>query len=395
MSGSLKRKAISSVLSKSCLCPYLQKYRRRDYIYYYKKYCRTEEIIENRVLMLSDSRDSIEGNFEFLDRELKKRGYEVTYFLKRTLKEKKTEEEKKLICKLMAQAHFILLDDFYPAIYPIKIRKGTELIQVWHAMGAFKTVGFSRVGKPGGPNPKSLTHRNYSAAIVSSETIRKNYAEAFGIPVERVHATGIPRTDVFFDDVYKANIRKKIYRDYPQFKGKKIVLFAPTFRGNGQNTAHYDFKWINFLKIKQALGEEYCFVIKMHPFIKNLEELPSDDGFFLNLTSHREINDLLFVTDILITDYSSVIFEGALLDLKTIFFVPDLEEYISSRDFYYSFEEYMFGKMAKTEEELIEAIKEPDNDPEKREKFKIKFCEACDGKSTERVVDKLFIGENR
>ena len=245
MSGSLKRKVIS-ILNNSWLCPYLQKFRRRDYIHYYKKYCRTEKVKEKRVLMLSDSRDSIDGNFEFLDKELKRRGYEVTYFLKRTLKDKKTVEEKKSLCKLMAQAHFIILDDFYPIIYPIKIRNGTELIQVWHAIGAFKTVGFSRIGKPGGPNPRSLTHRNYSAAIVSSESVRKNYAEAFGIPVERIYATGIPRTDVFFDNDYKVNIRKKIYCEYPQLVGKRIVLFAPTFRGNGQNTAYYDFKWKNF-----------------------------------------------------------------------------------------------------------------------------------------------------
>lgn len=393
MSGSLKRKVIS-ILNNSWLCPYLQKFRRRDYIHYYKKYCRTEKVKEKRVLMLSDSRDSIDGNFEFLDKELKRRGYEVTYFLKRTLKDKKTVEEKKSLCKLMAQAHFIILDDFYPIIYPIKIRNGTELIQVWHAIGAFKTVGFSRIGKPGGPNPRSLTHRNYSAAIVSSESVRKNYAEAFGIPVERIYATGIPRTDVFFDNDYKVNIRKKIYCEYPQLVGKRIVLFAPTFRGNGQNTAYYDFKWINFSKIKEALGEQYCFLIKMHPFIKNLEELPEDDDFFLNITSHREINDFLFVTDVLITDYSSVIFEGALLDLNTVFFVPDLAEYILSRDFYYPFDDYMFGRMAKNEDELIEAIKEPDNDPEKREQFKVRFCEACDGKSTERVVENLFIGEN-
>ena len=125
-------------------------------------------------------------------------------------------------------------DSFYPIIYAMPIRKETKIIQVWHALGAFKTVGFSRVGKPGGPNPRSLSHRNYSATITSSEFIRKDYAEAFGISVDKVYATGIPRTDSLFDDEYKSYIRKRLYEKYPQLKDKKVILFAPTFRGNGQ-----------------------------------------------------------------------------------------------------------------------------------------------------------------
>ena len=251
-------------------------------------------------------------------------------------------------------------------------------------------MGFSRIGKPGGPNPRSLSHKNYSATITSSEFIRKNYAEAFGISIDKVYATGIPRTDVFFDEEYKNFIRSNLYIKFPQLENKKIILFAPTFRGNGQKSAYYNFEWIDFEKIKQEFGEEYCFVVKLHPFVHNVEEIPEDDNFYLNMTQERDINDLLFITDILITDYSSVIFEASLLNINTVFYVPDLEEYTASRDFYYPFEEYMFGKMAKTQDELIAAIGQPENDEKKRVEFKKKFCGACDGKSTKRVVDTLF-----
>ena len=217
-----------------------------------------------------------------------------------------------------------------------------RFIQVWHAMGAFKTVGFSRLGKPGGPSPRSLSHRNYTDTIVSAEAIRKNYAEAFKMDIEKVHAVGIPRTDVFFDINYKEKIRKEIFSSYPQLEGKKIVLFAPTFRGNGVRTAHYNYSWISFAKIRESLGEEYVFIIKMHPFISDMPTEKLDSSFFLNLSDSREINDFLFVTDVLITDYSSVIFEASLLNIKTIFFVPDYEEYIASRDFYYPYDEYTY-----------------------------------------------------
>ena len=105
----------------------------------------------------------------------------------------------------------------------------------------------------------------------------------------------------------------------------------------------------------------------------------------------REINDLLFITDVLITDYSSVIFENSLLNNKTIFFVPDLEEYISSRDFYYSFDKYTYGDVVYNTDELINSIKKSKTDKEKLKEFKEYFCSSCDGNSTKRFVEELII----
>ena len=133
---------IKKWLNESWLCPYMQKLRRLDYIIYYKYFCKHNKVEKNTVLMASDSRETLGGNLEFLDTELKTRGYKITYFLKKNLNETKTKKEKKLLCKMMAEAQYILLDDFYPIIYAMPIRKETKVIQVWHALGAFKTVGF-------------------------------------------------------------------------------------------------------------------------------------------------------------------------------------------------------------------------------------------------------------
>ena len=257
-------------------------------------------------------------------------------------------------------------------------------------MGAFKTVGFSRLGKPGGPNPRSISHRNYTDAITSAAGICCNYAEAFNMPEKDVHATGIPRTDIFFDPEYIKETKARLYAKYPRLKGKKVVMFAPTFRGNGQNSAYYNFDWIDFAELQESLGEDVQFIIKLHPFIKNIDSVPKDNEFFLDLTSEREINDLLFITDVLITDYSSVIFEASLLNINTIFYAPDLEEYTESRDFYYPFNRYTFGKIAKDMPQLIDAIQHPENDEEKLQEFKEHFCGACDGHATKRFVDMLF-----
>lgn len=372
----------------------LQYLKRIDCIVLYTFYKITKKQNPKKVLFISDSRSDITGNFEYIYKRLQKeKDYELNTFLKKTIKEHKTFKEKKELMKLIAESKFVLIDDFYPLIYTLKLRKNTRLIQVWHAMGAFKTVGYSRMGKVGGPTSYSLTHRNYSATIVSSEGIRKNYAEAFNMDIKKVHATGIPRTDIFFDKDYKSKVEKRIYKKYPKLKDKKVILFAPTFRGNGQATAYYDFSLLDFKKIKEKYSKDYVFIVRPHPFTKNLNDMPKEDDFYISLTEEREINDLLFITDILITDYSSVIFENSLLNNKAIFFVPDLEEYIESRDFYYDFKKYTYGDVCRNMDELLKAIDNPKLDTKKLKEFKEYFVSGCDGNSTEKFVQNLILNE--
>lgn len=350
---------------------------------------------DNEVLFLSDSREDFSGNFLYVKNEILKRGnYNIKGIFKKNLKTKRTISERIKLLKSIARAKYIFLDDFYPIIYSLRLGKNKELIQLWHALGAFKTVGYARLGKPGGPKGYNLTHRNYTGAIVSSESIRKDYAKAFGIDISKVHALGVPRTDIFFDDQYSKNIKDRLYKEYPVLKNKKVMLFAPTFRGNGQGTAYYDFSIIDFKKLKDEFSDDYVCIIKLHPFIKNKPDYDfSNDDFYIDLSGEREINDLLFITDLLITDYSSVIFEYSFFKKEVIFFIPDYDDYVKSRSFFYDFEKYNYGKSAFNMEELINAIKNKKVDTKKIDAFYDYFCSSCDGNSTKRVVD-YFLGSD-
>jgi CDP-ribitol ribitolphosphotransferase len=289
---------------------------------------------------------------------------------------------------------FIILDDFYPRIYVVELRPEQELIQLWHAVGAFKRFGFSRVGKPGGPKPDSKYHRNYTKAIVSSDEVRKHYAEGFGIDIANVIATGIPRTDVFFDEQYITTKTAEIYEAYPFLKDKKVILFAPTFRGRGQKSAHYNYEAIDIELLHQNFGDEYIFIMRVHPFVKKKMEIPEQfSEFIYDLDSKFDINDLLFVTDILITDYSSVCFEFSLVNRPMIFFAYDLEEYIGARDFYYEFTEFVPGPIAKDTAELVHYIKNAYQSVAIVDEFRTKFFDHFDGESSKRVVDQLIIQE--
>ncbi len=349
-------------------------------------------INQKKILFASDSRTKMEDNFRFVFDELQKQNRDFTYrfMLKEGTAAKKTCKEIIELSYHLATTKYILLDDFYPMVYPLKIRKGAELIQLWHAVGAFKKFGFSRVGLPGGPDPDSLNHKNYTKAIVSSKNVAKHYAEGFGIDESKVIATGIPRTDLFFDQKYKINKRKELYEQYPFLKDKKVILFAPTFRGPGQQSAYYPLEYLNLDKIYEAFHDQYIFLFKIHPFVKVKWDIPSDyRSFFYDFSFYREINDLLLVADLLITDYSSVCFEFALLDKPMIFYAPDMEEYTSERDFYYDYQSFIPGPMVRTEGELISTIKNGHFDTYKLAEFRKYFFDELDGKSSERVVDLL------
>ncbi len=375
------KKVINEI--KSIVKKFLQKLRRIDYVIIYDYFKIFKNLDDHKILFLSDSRSSLSGNFKFVHDEISKdKEYEINTFLKKSLKSKKSLSEKIELCRYIAESKYVFVDDFYPIIYALKLRKDTELIQLWHAMGAYKKVGYSRGGV------KSLTHRGYTGAIVSSENIRKDYAEAFDMDIDAVQALGIPRTDIFFDKKYANKTRKELFQKYPKLKNKKVILFAPTFRGSGQNVAYYDFTTIDFKKFRKSFSNDYICIIKLHPFIKNRPDYDfENDDFYLDLSDEREINDLLFVTDILVTDYSSVIFEYSFFDKKVVFFLPDLDDYKNSRDFYYPLDSYTYGDIAKNDEELIDKIKNGKIDEKKLKEFKRYFCSSCDGKASKRVVD--------
>lgn len=365
--------------------------KRRALKLWYRWYC-LQPVRKKQIAFVSDSRSSVSGNFEFIADELRRRktAFNCSFYLKPSIKAKKSWHEIRTLAKALATSRYVILDDFYPLVYPLHIRENVELIQVWHAVGAFKTFGYSRLGMPGGPKAQSLNHRNYTRALVSSQHIADKYAEGFGISSDKIVPLGIPRTDVFFDQAKQQTIRERVTAEIPFIKGKKVILFAPTFRGNGQQSAYYPFEMLNFKEIYEALHEDYVFLLKIHPFVQNKPTLPYKySDFYYDVSDYREINDILLVADQLITDYSSVCFEYALLNRPMIFFAPDLADYMQTRNFYYDYFDFIPGPLAETTEDLINHLKKPVVDQEKLTGFVHFFFDQLDGKASARFVDAL------
>lgn len=353
----------------------------------------------NRILFLSDVRNVLDGNLKFVYDAIKDEKCEKVLSLKSDRKEKRKLKEKFKLLYYLAASKYVILDDYSRMISIMKVRKGQEICQLWHGAGAYKKFGYSRQDRTENRKDNINSHRNYTKATVTADKIRWCYAEGFGMDINNVKATGMARTDVFFDKKYIEHKREEMYQEFPYLKGKKVILFAPTYRGVSLKESYYDYEKLEVDKIYQEFADKgYVFLFKWHPGLyyqmKKKELIPYDleryPDFFYDFSELRDINELLLITDILITDYSSVIFDYALLDKPVIYFAYDYEEYQHDRGLYFDFDDYIYGKVAKTSSELIEAIKDDEIMQERRNVFIDKFMSACDGNATKKTCEWIF-----
>lgn len=353
-----------------------------------QKLCGSGLIRDDNVLFISDVRDEMGGNFECVYNALDKSRYNIDIFFKDKQLHRETVSDAMLIARKLRSARYILLEDVFNYLQFYDPLPGQEIIQLWHAEGAYKKFGFSRRGEDIKISPG---HRKYTKAIVSAEAIRGCYAEGYGITEDKVIATGIPRTDVFYDEEWKREVRAEFLRSHPEIGDRKIIFLAPTYRGTKVPEADYDMSRVPVERLRERYGDEYVLVTKMHPAAYNNmllsgRRLGDDSGFWIDVSGVRDVNDILPAADILITDYSSIIFDWLLLDRPVIYYVYDRDEYAGDRGMYFPFGEYVYGAVCMDEDELIEAVGRADMCTEKRDAFRRKFMSACDGHATDRVA---------
>jgi CDP-ribitol ribitolphosphotransferase len=294
---------------------------------------------------------------------------------------------------LLARADMVLVDDYQPAIYKVTDRK-IRIIQLWHAYGSFKTVGYSRVGRQGGPDPWSRAHKNYTYATVGSHNDVPFYAEAFGIREDQVVPTGSPRMDQFMESIRRGPSQEKLLAAFPEARECRAILFAPTFRGQGARAAYYDLDRLDWPALHRVcLETDSVFIVRLHPFIRQPVEIPPEyrDRIVDGTSRVADVNDVLPAIDLLITDYSSVIYEYSLLRRPMLFFAYDLEDYIASRDFYVRYEDFVPGRIVRTFPALIEAIRREDFQVERVAPFVARSFDHLDGRSTDRIIDQLIV----
>ncbi|MBR1629248.1 MAG: CDP-glycerol glycerophosphotransferase family protein, partial [Lachnospiraceae bacterium] len=175
---------------------------------------------------------------------------------------------------LVAKSGIIFIDDHVPPFDWMPL-ENTILIQTWHAGAGFKSSGYARWGQEGGPAPVSC-HRQYTYGLCGSKKIAHFFSEVWGINTERVLNTGMPRMDEFQDAAYREKTTKALYEKFPLCKGKKVILFAPTYRGTSNRDAHYPYELIDWKRLDEVCGEEYVVLFKMHPWVIKDIKIPKE-----------------------------------------------------------------------------------------------------------------------
>ena len=289
-----------------------------------------------------------------------------------------------------ATAKALFLTDYFFPAYACKPREGQSVVQLWHGCGAFKKWGYSTAEKKWGASKKDLDlypiHNTYTHVCVSSPKVSFAYAEAFGCSEKSVMPLGAPRTDVYFDKGFVAGCRKQILDKFSEIGGRKIILYAPTFRGDSIDKS-YIKNMMDIEEMSRRLGDGYVLLIKQHPLTADAFRI-RNDGFAFDISKDVAIETALCAADLVITDYSSLIFEYALLERPMIFFAYDLAEYEDARSFYFGYEGFVPGEIVNSTEEIIGEIRrlETDFDVERIRRFRQDYMCACDGKSTERII---------
>jgi len=350
-----------------------------------------------QILFASDQRSSMEGNLKRVHDRMIERGLDKKFTFRTSFRLPQTTRWPTTIhiLYLLATSEIVLLDDYFAVLKRLNIDPEKRIIQLWHAGSGFKSVGYSRFGMPGSPHLGDA-HRQYTFAITGSTHLIPVYAEVFGIEESAVIPTGLPRIDDFLnEDLASAGV-DAFFDEHPQLRDKRVILFAPTYRGRDINTAYYNYDLIDFDALYEACGPDGVVLFRMHHFVKGDVPIPAKyrDRFF-DFTRYQDGLGLLHVTDLLITDYSSIIYEYSLLDRPMLFFAPDRVNYAAVHGFHRPYEDTAPGRVCSTFEELVDAISNRDYEQSKVARFRTENFDRIDAGAADRVIDWLILNDPR
>lgn len=365
----------------------------------YKHYIKGKKIKRKKAVFVEVRFDEITDSFRLVYDRMKADGFDVHEQFIENIKPGKWGYIKRCLRMLedISDAHYVFLNDACNVTSCIPLRKGTKIYQLWHACGAFKKFGMSTAELIFGDNRKTLekypNYGNLSYVTVSSPEVIWAYEEAMNLKDTKtqVVATGVSRTDVFYDEHFIEQSKAAVYSICPAAENKKIILYAPTFRGRVAEAESPDC--LDIPAMKRALGDEYVLLIKHHPFVKQPPVVPEDCAdFAMDVTKSLEIDQLLCASDVCVSDYSSLIFEYSLFERPMIFFAYDLDDYFDWRGFYYNYDELTPGPVVKETEEIIDYIRHLDVrfDQAQVHAFKEKFMSSCDGHATDRIMALVY-----
>ncbi len=265
----------------------------------------------------------------------------------------------------------------------LKFKKKSQVyINTWHGI-PIKTVGNESAGR------KDYDFSYIDHFCISGDYEIDLYKRSFNMSETQLLKVGMPRNDVLYNTTLEEIESIKERLNLP--KDKKVILYAPTWRDSKDGGNSYQIKPPMSLDVWQKkLGNEYVLLFRAHHYTTSLLAVEFND-FVLNYSSYPNINDLLKISDILISDYSATIFDYSILERPIICFSYDYEQYVVERGFAIDYKKELGSMMASTENEVFEKILNLDDVKAKEETIKLKNKYiAYGGDATKKCVDVLF-----
>ncbi|MBQ7541806.1 MAG: CDP-glycerol glycerophosphotransferase family protein [Clostridia bacterium] len=291
----------------------------------------------------------------------------------------------------------LYIDDIFAPVYCVEPRAGQHVVQLWHTPALLRKAGYA-IGKRGVAGEivdRRLVHKNYTDVVASSGYVKNTLASVFNCSEDIIHGWGCAHTDVYFDKEFIRKSRHDLVRLVPnltsQIGDRKILLYAPTYRG--ENDHAYTHRMLDLLLLKRLLGDKFVLLIRMHPLIQDGSLIVGDmrdlvHDFAFEVPQSVSIDATLCGSDMLITDYSTILFEYSLLGRPMVFYAFDFEQYTRRRPLFYDYASFVPGPIVYDSAQLSDAVldMQTDFDEEQIRHFARKYMGGCDGHSTERII---------
>jgi CDP-glycerol glycerophosphotransferase len=277
-------------------------------------------------------------------------------------------------------------------------RPQTTYIQTWHG-SAYKRMGFDvpqvKRSTKGQRARLQRTVDRYDAFVIRSEHDARTLAKGLGVRAELIRS-GYPRNDALVNgaDTTELAERLKLIGD-----GRTVVLYAPTFRAapNGKPQKRFAMPF-DLDRFAEELGETHLLLVRPH-YLNTAVVPPSLRGVVRDVTAVHDVTSLLLLADALVTDYSSLMFDYALLDRPMVFFAPDLDDYSRSRGTYFDLRQEAPGPVVTSQDELFGALADlgglATTYAKQRRGFVERYGEHDRGTAAKQIVDRFFTGEHR
>lgn len=279
----------------------------------------------------------------------------------------------------IATSKVCIIDSYCLPISILKHKENLKVVQIWHSLGAIKKFGYQTLDKDFGRSKTIATslnmHKNYDLIISGSKKMTKYFAKAFNYKENYFLNVGLPRIDYLIKE--KDKIKENIYKKYPILKDKIVIMYAPTFRKNNVDKVNEVINAFN--------SDKYILIIKGH----DNQKLNIDKNKVLTCDEFKSL-DLLTITDYLITDYSGIALEGASIDVKTLYYVYDYEDYIKENGLNIDLYKEMKECTSSNINDLYEIIDNDLYNNELLKRYKNRYLDNKKGNSTVLIVDKIL-----